>query len=254
MLCPSTRSNRFQTRISLVLFVLIGMGLASQALALTSPSSIPSAPIPTGLFEVLCEGDCSAIPERRYSLSPPFAFDLGIKFLSASNDSPLSVDVYTPGNIYVFGQLTASESIEIFADEFYLDSDPTLPPIIGVPRPFPPGGDVIICACIEIVGLPDLDPIDSESARRIALDGDEIRLVDAVEAVAPPSTLTDSIRFESTGDIYLDVTMVEFLKIRLKAGNAIVIDGGGVRVVPEPSTALLLLVGLAALASRRRLN
>jgi hypothetical protein len=99
------------------------------------------------------------------------------------------------------------------------------------------------CACVTVAGGGTLRA------------GGDIALSAAAateETSEPPQTPEAGLWIARNGDIYIDLSMVELESIWIKALGSIVVSDLDSTPVPEPGPALLVGLGLIALASRRR--
>ena len=253
---------------------MLGLAIVAMATpaAATRVGTIGIGPVP-GL-EILCEGDCSALPTSpRNRDGTPFDFVYGIRPLTDGFDLTLSSDA----NVFLLAPLRTTESMQFFG-RVSIDAigNNTLeaggnivlevglipskfplgiaPPIIPGTRPFNP-----ICGCISIsaggIEIATSPGIEISGPRIELGPGGRIRLVDsgveAVTRVVQEQTIS-GLTISRSGDLYVDLSRVTLRNLRVKAGKTIVIMASDSVPVPEPGTALLLGIGLALLASSQR--
>jgi hypothetical protein len=183
--------------------------------------------VPSGL-EVLCSVDCTVpggAPDRGDGSS--FEFELGLRAV----EDGLDLRIETEGSLYLVGPLDAETTIELATAELEI------------------GGDLNLSAGTRL----EATRFDQEP---IALEGPGLVLA-AFPSVAPATPVDDSgdlpISIVRAGDVYLDLSGVRLGSLDVFAERSIVIrQDERLAFVPEPSTALLLALGLASLATGRR--
>ena len=218
-------------RVGFILAQLVWLAAPSQALTL-----------PPGL-ETLCEGDCAVegeVPDR--GDGTPFEFELALVALA----SGLDLAIETGGSAYLVGPLDALGTIRLQAGEITIDGEAWRDASIEVP---PDGGITILVPEIEIVTADPSRTIGGGGVTLVASGGD-IRVAASTPIELAASMGTISIARE--GDIYLDLANVQLGSLSLTAGVSIVSREERLALVPEPSTALFVGIGLAALTARRR--
>jgi hypothetical protein len=220
-------------------------------------------------FETLCDGDCSGLPLTPPTHSgAPFDFEYGVR----TTQGGIDLTVSSRANIFILGPVRVADSIRFLAKtgidisgnapleaggEIRIEF-PSIPPPVIHPRlpPFNP-----ICGCISIGGGTriDLTSISLPLGQAISpglkpASGGDITLV-ANRALALVRLLDTpaypGITISRDGDIFLDLSFVELNSLAVKAGKSIVLTDLASMPVPEPGTALLLGLGLAALANSR---
>lgn len=262
---------------------VIGLAVRSaRALALAAVSALALAAGLTGVpspalagpagYEITCfsASDCARLDPVAMPGGGDFAFAFGVKAF----DDGLVLDVKTPNSIYVLGDLvTDGGTITLRAETAYVldgtnirnDIGPIVPPVVPpiVPGVHPGDGGVVICACVTVLSLPelpDLPRLEVGEGGDIDLRAQDHAVLEGLafpppEPKQPGDAKRGAILIDRDGDIHIDASSVAwFERIDLEAGEKLVIDGGGgkVPIVPEPGTAMLLGLGLAAMAAGRR--
>jgi hypothetical protein len=177
-----------------------------------------------GGLDLLCESDCAMLDAPRdRGESEGFAFELGLEALADG----LKLKVKSKkGNVYLVGPLDAIEPIKLKAGSGLK--------IAGAEDAVTRSGRNGVSMTYSVFGesVAATDPID---------------LASVIEGKKKPR----KIKIGRKGDIYLDLSQVQLLKLKVRAKGAIISEHAAVPV-PEPGTGLLVGAGLALLASRRR--
>jgi len=200
-------------------FTLIGLvglvGLAGVGI-LVNPS-------PANAANVICEGDCSelAVPD----FGEGSAFDpivLGVE--STTGDRRLRIA--TKGDVYLVGPISTTKKSMLKA----------LNIIVSVPAMIP---ENIKLKTRNL--LADFPSVVSRNAG----DGDiRTRIREK----------NGNVRIKSNGDLYIDISETDLLQLKIKAKGFVIVSDERltpITPVPEPSTAILMALGLAGLSTRR---
>jgi hypothetical protein len=198
--------------LKLALFTLIGF------VGLLGSSS------PAKALNVICEEDCSQLEDP--NLGDGSAFDpLALGFETTQGD--LTVKVSTKGNVYLVGPISAEKASNLKATSIIID-DPTMVP-----------EQVRLKTRNLLTTYPSV-----ASSSTSATSGED------------PSTRIrekkGNILVKSNGDLYIDVSATDLVKLKIKArGSIIVTDEALTAPVPEPTTAVLMALGLVGLSLKR---
>lgn len=190
---------------------LVGLGLAVLAHA---PSAMA--------LNTLCEGDCSILEATDRGDGTAFDFGLGVSGM----EGDVSYSVSTQGNIYLVGPVS-SDTSKLKGKTIILNDASNLPGNVKLKT------KNLLDNFVSVT-----DPIMAE----------------AINFKTNVKSKKNKIKIKSNGDIYLDITGVDLSKLKLKAKGTILVSGDALdstTPVPEPTTALLMALGLAGLSMRR---
>ncbi len=266
--------------IALSASIPVGILLAALPASALSPVSLATNTIGRASFpgaETLCEGDCSGLPPLELPLAQPdpFDFELGLRILGQGLDLTIS----SGGNVFLVGPVDATGSVFLRASQVvFFDSTPRandlsieidtpgdgeirfpdvieLPDLVATPR----DRDGPICGCIT-VGSEIVVAGEGGAVELSANDVPDLRisgagLVLAAQAVVAGASSTPpaigGLAVSRAGDVYVDLSGVTLRSLNVVVKGAVVVAGGNAAPVPEPGTALLLGLGLTALARQR---
>jgi len=180
-------------------------------------------PTPANAANVICEGDCSelAVPE----VGEGSAFDpivLGVE--STTGDRRLRIA--TKGNVYLVGPISTAKKSMLKALNIIVN-EPTMVP-----------ENVKLKTRNLLANFPS-------GVSRNARDREfRTRLREK----------NGNVRIKSNGDLYVDISETDLLQLKIKARGSIFVSDESLTPaapVPEPSTAILMALGLAGLSMRR---
>lgn len=192
--------------------VLVGLALAVLAHA---PSAMA--------LNTICEDDCSILEAIDRGDGTAYNFALGVSGM----EGDVSYSVSTKGNIYLVGPVSSDKS--------------TL------------RGKTIILT--DAANLPDNAKLKTKNLLE-SFDSDANPIAgEAIDFKTKVKSKKNKVKIKSNGDIYLDITGVDLSKLKLKAKKGTILVSGdaldSTNPVPEPTTALLMALGLAGLSMRR---
>lgn len=221
-----------------ILAALGFLAASGPALAFSSGSS---------LIQEICSGaGCQQLRVPETS-GMDFQFVFGARPLRDG----IALDVRTDGSLFVVGPIRSTGDIRIATNALHVGDidDPdgstggsggnirigTIDIQLEEVTLLPP----VICACVSI------------GDGRLRIRGDEIVLASVAqhESGAHSNPLAWTASFE--GDVYLDLSGFEFASIHLSAEQKIIFVDKDLLPIPEPGTAMLFGLGLAALGRRR---
>lgn len=173
----------------------------------------------------ICEDDCSALSSIDRGDGTAFDFAIGV----SATDGDTAYNVTTKGNIYLVGPLSA-EKTRLKGRTILLDGDSHLPE------------DKVKLNTRNILEsyASVADPIVSEATD--------------FKTKFKTNEKKGKVRIKSNGDIYLDITGIDLRRVKLKAKGTIYVSASALDAptpIPEPTTALLMALGLAGLSMRR---
>jgi hypothetical protein len=202
--------------LKLALFTLIGF------VGLLGSSS------PAKALNVICEEDCSQLEDP--NLGDGSAFDpLALGFETTQGD--LTVKVSTKGNVYLVGPISAEKASNLKATSIIID-DPTMVP-----------EQVRLKTRNLLTTYPS---VASSSTSGTSSDDPSTRIRIRIREKK------GNILVKSNGDLYIDVSATDLVKLKIKArGSIIVTDEALTAPVPEPTTAVLMALGLVGLSLKR---
>jgi hypothetical protein len=214
------------------------------------PLASPPAAANTNGITRICEFDCSELGSVTNQFGvPPFAFELGLKAISDG----LELDIVSAGSVFILGDIRSTGDIELRATEIFLQGfistdatlileNPDFPPIaIDVPE-YSGGIDL---------GLDDSFITLEGTLTAVTLGGGAGIAGAALVETGAESTGASWIGFSAEGDIYVDVSMVTLSSLSVDGGVAIVVSNQALTIVPEPTAAVLLGLGLLGLSAHR---
>jgi hypothetical protein len=183
---------------------------------------------PANALNVICEEDCSQFEVP--ALGDGSAFDpLALGFETTQGD--LTVKVSTKGNVYLVGPISAEKASNLKATNIIID-DPTMVP-----------EQVRLKTRNLLTTYPS---VASSSTSGTSSDDPSTRIRIRIREKK------GNILVKSNGDLYIDVSATDLVKLKIKArGSIIVTDEALTAPVPEPTTAVLMALGLVGLSLKR---
>ena len=173
-------------------------------------------------LNTLCEDDCSNLEATDRGDGTAFNFGLGVSGM----EGDVSYSVSSKGNIYLVGPVSSGKS-KLKGKTIILNDASNLPGKVKLKT------KNLINDFVSVT-----DPIMAE----------------AIDFKTKVKSKKNKVKIKSNGDIYLDITGVDLSKLKLKAKGTILVSGDALdssTPVPEPTTALLMALGLAGLSMRR---
>jgi hypothetical protein len=188
--------------------------------------AVPAAALSAGSTNtaVLCEGDCSVLgPPPDGGEGVDFDFTLGLK--PTVDGTHLTIDA--TGDVFIVGPIAARGDVWLKGLSVVLDADLTklgdLSLDGGGQIQLGEGGSIVLAAALLDYG--------SDGGKEGPYD--------------------PFLKFQHDGDVYVDLSTIELSSLKVLSEGSIVVKDDPSTPVPEPSTALLFGLGLAALAIRR---
>ncbi len=173
-------------------------------------------------LNTLCEGDCNILATTDRGDGTAFDFVLGVSGM----ESDVSYSVKTKGNIYLVGPVSSDKS-KLKGKTIILNDASNLPDSVKLKT------KNLLDSFVSVT-----DPIAAEATR----------------FKTKVKSKKNKVKIKSNGDIYIDITGVDLAKLKLKAKGTILVSDDALDAstpVPEPTTALLMALGLAGLSMRR---
>ncbi|MFK7896792.1 MAG: PEP-CTERM sorting domain-containing protein [Myxococcota bacterium] len=175
-------------------------------------------------LNTLCEGDCSILGTTDRGDGTAYNFAIGVSGM----EGDVSYSVKTKGNIYLVGPVSSDKSKL--------------------------KGKTIILS--DASNLPDNAKLKTKNLLSSFDSVADPMMADAIDFKTKVKVKKSSkVSIKSNGDVYLDITGLDLSKLKLKAKGTIIVSGdaldGSTTPVPEPTTALLMALGLAGLSMRR---
>ena len=203
--------------LKLALFTLIGfVGFAGFVGVLGSST-------PANALDVICEADCSQLEVPDPGYGSAFAqIALGIETTQGDRSLKLS----TKGNVYLVGPISAEKASMLKASNIIIDDPSTVPDHVK----------------LKTKNL--LTSYPSIATSSATSDDPSTRLREK----------KGKILVKSNGDVYVDVSATDLLKLKIKARGSIIVSDQAlepVAPVPEPTTAVLMALGLVGLSLNR---
>jgi hypothetical protein len=197
-------------------------------------------------FETICHFDCSSVlaPIEDPLTGTDFEFEIALKAISDG----LAISVTTPGSVYIVGDVAATGQLKMSGAGFYIDANTLSESLRLYGDDFEP----IEVYVASVLTSADLDLGSGYMSPDVTLTtfGVDLGIVDEVKGDKRPhfGRTTTHASIVADGDIYLDLSMVKLSRLFVNAGGSIVLSQDPGMMIPEPSTALLMGLGLAALS------
>lgn len=233
-----------------LLALVVLLASSSAAFALSDDANLPT----NGFSEILCGPPIGCASLVVPSAADGFDFEFGARALA----SAIHLEIETQGSVFLLGPVRATGDIRIHTETLEVSSsistgDPGEVEVGGGRVPGS-GAEISVGDVTIVVGEPP-DPIVVAPPSVSVLEGSLVlRTAAATTAEASPSSSPDPLllwRIEAEGDVFLDLSGVELASLDVFAKRRIRVAEADTNPIPEPTTALLLGLGMTALAHRR---